>query len=128
MNTATLKIKTKIAASVGLRISWDYEGTGFKFVSAIDSGIFDDTECTLQDGVQGTLIISAWNGNKRQLSGEFDFMTLNFDFEDGDENSVDFSVSGQFAKDGNDNDVPVQVLANSFLPAVETTIIELIWN
>lgn len=121
-----LKVSTKGLHSFGMDIIWD--NALFDFVQHEDLGVFDQLNCALANGGQGKLILGAANLSQRHISGEHEFVGMEFAWAEGaTEEIVQFAVDNVSAKDMDGNDVPFKVLVKNYEP-VGHTVIEFVWR
>lgn len=123
-----LKIQTQGLHSFGMDILWD--NPLFDFKQHEDFGVFDQLNAELADGAQGRLIIGVINTTQRHVTGEHEFMALEFDWADGaTEEIVEFNVDNVSAQDMDGNNVPFKVIPKNYEPSLsDHTVIEFIWK
>lgn len=130
MYTLILKVSTTNCNSIGISPTWD--DLNLEFKTHRDLGIFDNVQCNLKDNLQGELVISAWNNNNREISGEYGFVELEFDYKDPSKaKDVEFGFSFASAQDAAGTEKEVQVITRKLditEPVEPPTVFEYIWK
>lgn len=103
MKKLYLKLNARNLHSLGFDIVWENED--FEFKNSNDLGIFDVCDCVLQDDRQGRLVIAASNTDDREISGEHEFLEIEFEWKGRAYNNVEFTVENISAKNSSDEDV-----------------------